>query len=94
MRTLEAESIVSIAESKGGCVKLETVTERQDGAVHMICLQQRVFTLNSLQDLKPVKRLKQKSDVVSFTFFRDEVGSTILSALNEGYGQRKQEFQK
>lgn len=38
MRTLEAESIVSIAESKGGCVKLETVTERQDGAVHMIRL--------------------------------------------------------
>ena len=37
-------------------------------------------TLNSSWDWKPVERLKQRSDTLSFMFFQDEASSTVLNA--------------
>ena len=65
--------------STGGCVKLKTVTEiRQSSARGAFMAGRFDLVLNSLWDWEPVERLKQKSDVVSFTLFQDEGRSTVL----------------
>ena len=65
--------------STGGCVKLKTVTEiRQSSARGAFMAGRFDLVLNSLWDWEPVERLKQKSDVVSFTLFPDEGRSTVL----------------
>ena len=68
-RNLEAESIRSRAERTRGCVKLKTVTEIRRSSARDRFLAENVYhVLNSLLDWKPVEKLKQKCDVVSFTF--------------------------
>ena len=66
-RNLEAESIRRRAESTGGCVKLKTVTEIS--ARDTFIAESVYLVLNSSLDRKPVEKLKQRCDVVSFTFF-------------------------
>ena len=66
---LEAESTRSGAESTRGCVKLKTVTEIRRSSARDRFLAESVYhVLNSLLDLKPVEKLEQKCNVVSFTF--------------------------
>ena len=68
-RILEAES--SRVGSTGGDVKLKTVTEIKRSSARDTFIAESVYlTLNSLWDRKPVKRLEQRSDMGSFTFFR------------------------
>ena len=57
--SLEDEIIRSRAQSTGGCVKLNTVTEIRRSSAR--------FVLNSLLDCEPVERLKERSGVVSIT---------------------------
>ena len=69
-RNLEAEIIRSRAESTAGCVKLKTVTEiRRSSARDTFIAESVYFVLNSLLDWEPVEKLKQRCDMVSFTFF-------------------------
>ena len=88
MRNLEAESIRRGAESMGGHVKLKTVTEiRRSSARDTFIAESVYLVLNSLLDWKPVEKLKQRSYVVSFTFFQYEASSTVLyvtKALHRG----------
>ena len=57
---LEAESIRSRAESTGGCVELETVTEiRWSSACNTLVAQSVYLVLNSLLVWEPVDRLKR-----------------------------------
>ena len=82
----------SRAESTGGCVKLKTVTEIRRSSA---CDTESVYlVLNSLLDWKPVKKLKQRCFVVSFTFFQYEASSTVLyatKALDRGSRQARKE---
>ena len=65
-----AESIRSRAESMGGCVRLKTVTEIKRSSERDTFIAESVYlVLNSLSDWEPVERLKQTTDVISFTFF-------------------------
>ena len=58
---MEAESIKSRAESRGGGVKLKTVTEtRQSSARDTFITESVYFVLNSLWDWEPVEQLKQR----------------------------------
>ena len=67
-RNLEAESVRSRAESAGGCVKLKTVTEIRGSSARDTCKAENVhLVLTSLLNWGPVKKLKQRCDVVSFT---------------------------
>ena len=69
-RNLEAESLRSRVESTGGCVGLKTVTEIKRSSERDTFIAESVYlVLNSLSDWEPVERLKQTTDVVSFTFF-------------------------
>ena len=61
-RNLEAESIRSRAESTGGYVMLKTAIEIRRSSA-------RVY-VNSLLDWEPAEKLKQRCDVVIYTFFR------------------------
>ena len=66
---LEAVSIRCRAESTGRYVQLKTVTEIRWSSVHNTFRAESVyFLLNSLLVWEPVVRLKQRSEVVSFTF--------------------------
>ena len=47
--------------------------------------------MNSWYDAKPVERLKQERDMVSFTFSHD-IGKQDSSECTEGCGQRKQKI--
>ena len=71
VRNLEAESIRSRADSTTrGCVKLNTITEiRRSNARDTFIAQSVYLVLNSLLDWQPMKKLKQRCDVVSFMFF-------------------------
>ena len=65
---LEAESLRSKADSTGGCVNLKTVTEIRRSSVRDTVIAESVYlVLNSLWDWQPAERLKQESDMVSFT---------------------------
>ena len=78
----------------GGCVKLKTVTEiRRSSAPNAFIAKSVYLVPNSLWDWEQVERVKQRSDVVSFTFFQYEASSTVLYATKAMY-QRKQEGQK
>ena len=69
-RNLEAESMRSRVENMEGCVKLKTVTGiRWSSACECdTFIAKGVYlVLNSLLHWEPVERLKQRSDVVSFT---------------------------
>ena len=67
-RNLEAESIRSRTESTGGCVKLKTVTEiRRSTARDTFRADSVDLVLNSLWNWEPEQRLKQRSDMASFT---------------------------
>ena len=67
-RNLEAESMRSRVESVEGCVKLKTVTGiRWSSACDTFIVEGVYLVLNSLLHWEPVERLKQRSDVVSFT---------------------------
>ena len=69
-RDLEAESMRSRAESTGGCVKLNILTDiRRSSASGTLIVESVYFVLNALLNWEPVERLKQRSDVVSFTCF-------------------------
>ena len=66
----EAENIRSRTDSTGGCVKLQTVTELRWSSARDIFIAESVyFVLNALWDWEPVKRFRQRSDVVSCMFF-------------------------
>ena len=95
MRNLEAESIRSGVESTGGCVELKTVTEiRQSSACDTFVAESVYLALNSLLEWLPVDKLKQRCDVVSFTFFQHEASSTVLyamKALDRGSRQARKE---
>ena len=63
---------------------MKTVTEKRRSsarATFIALAESADLVLNSLWDWKPVERLKQGSNVVSFTFFQDETSSTGLNAL-------------
>ena len=78
---LKAESIRRRAESTGGCVKLKTVTEiRRSSAPNTFIAKSVYLVPNFLWDWEPVEELKQRCDVVSFTFFQYEETSTVLYA--------------
>ena len=87
--------ISSRAESTGGCVKLKTVTEINRSSARDTFIAESVYlVLNSLLDWKPVKKLKQRCFVVSFTFFQYEASSTVLyatKALDRGSRQARKE---
>ena len=72
-RNLEAEtseSMRSRVERMGECVKLKTVTKiTWWSACDTVIAQSVSLVLNSLLDWEPVKKLKQRCEVVSFTFF-------------------------
>ena len=54
----------------GGCVRLKTVTEIKRSSERDTFIAESVYlVLNSLSDWEPVERLKQTTDVISFTFF-------------------------
>ena len=58
------------AESTGGCVKSKTVTEiRRSSALDTFIAESGYIVLKSLWDWKPVERLKQRGNVVLFSFF-------------------------
>ena len=81
-------------ESTGGCVELKTVTEmRQSNACDTFVAESVYLVLNSLLEWLPVDKLKQRCDVVSFTFF-SAGGKQHSSVCDEGFGQRKQAGQK
>ena len=51
-----------------GCVKLKTVTEIRRSSARDTCIAQSVdLVLTTLLSWGPVKKLKQRCDVVSFT---------------------------
>ena len=51
-------------------MKLKTVTEIKRSSARDTFIAEIVYlVLNSLWDREPVKRLEQRSDIVSFTFF-------------------------
>ena len=53
-RNLEAESVRSRAESSGGWVNLQTVTELEDGPVHVIHVRfTSTETLRTIRDGEP-----------------------------------------
>ena len=92
-RNLEAESIRSRAESTGGCVKLKTVTEIRRRWTRDTCRECFILYWILFGKLK-LGKLKQKIDVVSFTFFQYEVSSTVLyatKALDRGSRQARKE---
>ena len=67
---------------------MKTVTEiRRSSARDTFIAESVYLVLNSLLDWKPVEKLKQRSYVVSFTFFQYEASSTVLyvtKALHRG----------
>ena len=66
---VEAQSIRNRAESTGGCAKLKTVTDIRRSSSRDTFIAESVYLVqNSLLDWEPVEILKQKTDVVSFTF--------------------------
>ena len=66
-RNLEAESVRSGAESTGGRVKLKTATGIRRSSARDTFIAENVYlVLNSLLDWRPVQKLKQRCDVVSF----------------------------
>ena len=88
-RNLEAEIIRSRAESTGRCVKLKTVTEIRRSSARDTFIAESVsfiaesvyLVLNSLLDWEPVENVKQRCDVVTFTFFfQYKASSTVLYA--------------
>ena len=81
-RNLEADSIRSRAESPGGCVKLKRVTEIGWSNARDTFIAESVYlVLNSLLDWEPVENVKQRCDVVTFTFFfQYKASSTVLYA--------------
>ena len=84
MGNLEAKSIRSKAENTGGRVKLKTVTEIRRSSARDTSIAEGVWlVVNSLLDWESVERLKQRYDVVSFTFFQHEARSTVLYATKE-----------
>ena len=90
----KSERSRSRAESTGGCANLKTVTDIRRSSVRNAFIAQSVnLVLNSLWDWEPVEKLKQRDDVVSFTFFSVR-GEQNISECDEGYGQRKQADQK
>ena len=95
VRNLEAESIRNGAETTAGCVKLKIVTEiRRSSARDTFIAESVYLVLNSLLDWKPVEKLKQRCDVVSFTFFQYVASSTVLyatMALNRESRQARKE---
>ena len=90
-RNLEADNIRSRVESTGGCVKLKTVTKIRHSTAHDRFIAENIYlVVNSLLDWEPVEKLKQRCDVVSFTFFQYEASSTVLyatKALDRGSRQ-------
>ena len=67
-RNMEAESVRNRTESTGGCVKLKTVTEiRRSTARDTFRADSVDLVLNSLWNWEPEQRLKQRSDMASFT---------------------------
>ena len=96
VKNLEAESIGSRAESAGRCVKLKIVTEIRQSSAHDSLIAESVYLiLNSLLAWKPVDKLKQRCDVVSFKKIQyGELPEQHSSEYNEGFGQRKQAGQK
>ena len=94
-RNLEADGIKSSAESTGRCVKWKTVTEiRRSNARDTFIADSVYLVLNSLLDWEPVKKLKQRCYVVSFTIFQYEASSTALYAtkdLDRGSRQARKE---
>ena len=89
----------SRAESTGGCVKLNILTYiRRSSASDTLIVESVYFVLNALLDWEPVERLKQRSDVVSFTCFcccfQYEASSTVLyatMAMDRGSRQARKE---
>ena len=66
------------------CVELRTVTDiRQSSAFDTFIAESVYLELNSLCNWEPVERLKQKSNMVSFTSFQDDESTTILNAFKE-----------
>ena len=58
---------------------MKTVTEiRRSSARDTVIAESVYLVLNSLFDWEPVEELKQRCDVVSFTFFQYEASSTVL----------------
>ena len=96
VKNLEPESIRSRAESAGRCVKVKTVTEIRQSSAHDTFIAESVYlVLNSLLAWKPVEKLKQRCDVVSFKFFQyGELPEQHRSEYDEGFGQGKQADQK
>ena len=66
----------------GECVKLKTVTEiRQSNERNTFTAESVYLVLNSLRDREPEEKLKQRCDIVRFTFFfQDDTSSTVLNA--------------
>ena len=63
-RNLVAGSMRSRAESTGGCVKLNTVTEIGGGSARDAFITENVYlVLTSLLDWEPVEKLKQRCDL-------------------------------
>ena len=98
----EAESIRSRAESTGGCVKLQTVTQLRWSSARDILIfiaESVYFVLNSLWDWEPVKRFRQRIDVVScmfflFFYFWYKASSIVLNvtkAIDGGIRQTRKE---
>ena len=54
-------------------------------AIHLLIEKKVYLILNSLWDWEPVERLKQRNDVVSFTWF-SEGGRVLLFFQNEASG--------
>ena len=83
-RNLEADGIKSRAESTGRCVKLKTITEiRRSNARDTFIADSVYLVLTSLLDWEPVKKLKQRCYVVSFTIFQYEASTTVLYAMKD-----------
>ena len=74
---------------------MKTLTEiRRSSARDTFIAESVYLVLNSLLDWKPVKKLKQRCFVVSFTFFQYEASSTVLyatKALDRGSRQARKE---
>ena len=63
---------------------MRTVTDiRQSSAFDTFIAESVYLVLNYLCNWEPVERLKQKSNMVSFTSFQDDESSTILNAFKE-----------
>ena len=84
-----ADNIRSGAKSTGGRVKLKTVIEiRRSSASDTFIAETVYLVLNSLLNWNPVQKLKQRCDVVSFTFLHTH---THTRARARAHTQRERE---